>query len=167
MSVGKGRKILYVDPDLCTGCEVCESVCSFAHDGAYNPMNTRITRVRIEPVTNIAIGCQTCSDAACIGACPQKAITKKEPENFLIINENKCDGCGFCIRACPFGAITLHTKTNKAISCDLCTTTEYKEPQCVECCPKEAIRVAHLVEVSEDKRIVAVKKLMENLGKTL
>jgi carbon-monoxide dehydrogenase iron sulfur subunit len=161
------RKILLVDPDLCTGCEVCESVCSFAHDGIFNPLNARITRVRIEPITNIAIGCQTCQDAACIAACPQKALSKKEPESYLLVNNDKCDGCGFCIRACPFGAITLHTTTHKAISCDLCTSTEYNQPQCVEVCPKEAIRVATLVEVAEDKRIVAVKKLMTELGKVL
>ncbi len=162
-----GRKILLVDPDLCTGCEVCESICSAAHDGSFNPMNSRITRVRIEPITNVAIGCQTCQDAACIAACPQKAISKKEPEDYLIINNDKCDGCGFCIRACPFGAITIHTVTHKAISCDFCTSTEYTQPQCVEACPKEAIRVATLVEVAEDKRIVAVKKLMTELGKVL
>ncbi len=158
---------MLVDPDLCTGCEVCESVCSFAHDGIFNPLNARITRVRIEPITNIAIGCQTCQDAACIAACPQKALSKKEPESYLLVNNDKCDGCGFCIRACPFGAITLHTTTHKAISCDLCTSTEYNQPQCVEVCPKEAIRVATLVEVAEDKRIVAVKKLMTELGKVL
>ena len=162
-----GRKILLVDPDLCTGCEVCESICSFAHDGVFNPMNARITRVRIEPITNVAIGCQTCQDAACIAACPQKALSKKEPESYLIVNNDKCDGCGFCIRACPFGAITLHTDTHKAISCDLCTGTEYSQPQCAEMCPKEAIRVAYLEEVAEDKRITAVKKLMTELGKIL
>ncbi|MBW1814462.1 MAG: 4Fe-4S binding protein, partial [Deltaproteobacteria bacterium] len=51
---GKMHQFIIIDPDLCTGCETCESVCSFVHDGEFNPINTRIHRVRIEPVFNIA-----------------------------------------------------------------------------------------------------------------
>ncbi|MHA1782258.1 MAG: 4Fe-4S binding protein, partial [Promethearchaeota archaeon] len=49
------HQFIVVDPKLCTGCETCESVCSFVHYGEFNPILSRIHRVRIEPVFNIAL----------------------------------------------------------------------------------------------------------------
>ena len=72
----KFHRFIFVDPNLCTGCEICEAVCSFVHDGEFNPLNTRIHRVRIEPIVNIALSCQKCEDAPCIRACMENAIEK-------------------------------------------------------------------------------------------
>ncbi len=64
--VQKHDQFIVVNADLCTGCETCESVCSFVHDGEFNPINTRIHRIRIEPILNVALACQKCDDAPCI-----------------------------------------------------------------------------------------------------
>ena len=98
MSVKRKRvhQFIIVDPELCTGCETCESVCSFVHDGEFNPINTRIHRVRIEPIFNIALACQKCEDAPCIRSCPEKALDKDE-DGSIIVDSDKCNGCGFCI----------------------------------------------------------------------
>ena len=95
---GKMHQFIIIDPDLCTGCETCESVCSFVHDGEFNPINTRIHRVRIEPVFNIALACQKCEDAPCIRSCPEKALDKNEETGSIIVDDDKCNGCAFCIR---------------------------------------------------------------------
>ena len=170
MSSIKKKKIhqcLIVDPDLCTGCETCESVCSFVHDGVFNPINTRIHRVRVEPVFNIALACQKCEDAPCIRSCPEKALDKDE-EGSILVNDDKCIGCANCAKACDFGTITLHLVSQKALVCDLCEGMKEdfidpevgkKEPQCIVVCPKEAISLKTVEQIGEETRFDAVKRL--------
>ncbi len=160
---------IIVDPNLCSGCESCESICSFVHDGEFNPINTRIHRVRIEPVTNIALSCQKCEDAPCVKSCPEHALEKDDENGSILVDDDKCNGCGFCIRACDFGVITLHIESQKAIICDLCEGMKEdfidpevgkKEPQCIAVCPKEAISLKSVEQIGEETRIDAVKRLM-------
>ena len=168
----KFHQFIVVNADLCTGCETCESVCSFVHDGAFNPINTRIHRIRIEPVLNVALACQKCDDAPCIRACPEKALDKNPKDGSISVDEDKCNGCGFCVRACDFGVMTLHLSTMKALTCDLCESMKEefidpeigkKEPQCIAVCPKEAISLKNVVQIGESTRIEAAKKLFSDL----
>ncbi len=66
-------------------------------------------------------------EAPCVKACPQGAIYEVA-EGVLAIDYDKCDGCGKCAEACPYGAIVL--KEGKAFKCDLCLSL-FDEPQCV------------------------------------
>ena len=153
-------KIIYIDHDLCTGCEICEFVCSMTHEGSFNPYLSRIKAIRIEPVINWAIGCQFCTDAPCVNSCPRKALSKDEKTGIIILDEDKCTGCGFCVRACDFGAIQLSVKNGKPIVCDLCKDQE-DGPQCIIYCPKEAIKLTTLQSVAETSRRQTVKNLLE------
>ena len=168
----KFHQFIVVNADLCTGCETCESVCSFVHTGEFNPINSRIHRVRIEPILNIALACQKCDDAPCIRACPEKALTQDGVSGNIIIDNDKCNGCGFCIRACDFGVISLQLDSQKAITCDLCEGMKEefidpevgkKEPQCISVCPKEAISLKNVVQIGEETRIEAAKRLFAEL----
>jgi len=167
----KFHKFIVVDANLCTGCETCESVCSFCHDGEFNPINTRIHRIRIEPILNVALACQKCDEAPCIRSCPEHALDKDD-EGSIVVDEDKCNGCGFCVRACDFGVMSLHLDTMKALTCDLCEGMKEdfidpevgkKEPQCIAVCPKEAISLKNVVQISEGTRIEAAKKLFADL----
>lgn len=174
MSVKKNvHSFIIVDPNLCTGCETCESVCSFVHDGEFNPMNSRIHRVRIEPVLNVALACQKCDDPPCKISCPEHALDKAK-DGSIIIDDDKCNGCAFCIRACDFGVMSLHMVTQKAITCDLCEAMRdefidedsgKKEPQCILVCPKEAISLKDVEQIGEEKRIDSVKRLFTDILK--
>ncbi|GAB4316102.1 MAG: 4Fe-4S dicluster domain-containing protein [Promethearchaeota archaeon] len=157
------HEFIVVDPERCTGCEICETICSFAQEGVFNPLLSRIKRVRIEPIINIALACNKCEDPECVRACPQKALIKDEKTgNILLIDANKCDGCGFCIRACPFGAVSL-SLDGKSLICDLCEHTDYDEPQCIVWCPTECISLRTIDQLAEEKRIDAVKRLLSDL----
>ncbi|MHA1459166.1 MAG: 4Fe-4S dicluster domain-containing protein [Promethearchaeota archaeon] len=167
----KFHQFIVVDANLCTGCETCESVCSFVHDGEFNPINTRIHRIRIEPILNVALACQKCDEAPCIKSCPEHALDKDD-EGSIVVDEDKCNGCGFCVRACDFGVMSLHLSTMKALTCDLCEGMKEdfidpevgkKEPQCIAVCPKEAIALLNVVQIGEGTRIEAAKKLFSDL----
>jgi len=158
------QKVLVVDAAKCTGCEVCEFTCSMEKYGTFNPVHARIRAIRIEPVINMAIGCQFCLDAPCVNACPYKALEKVEKNGTIKVNDDKCVGCGFCIRACEFGAISFNLKTQKVIICDLCQDRQ-NGPACVEYCPKECIEHTTLEAFAQKSRKAAVGKLQESLAK--
>ncbi|NPA77090.1 MAG: Flp pilus assembly complex ATPase component [Candidatus Diapherotrites archaeon] len=73
--------------------------------------------------------CMHCDpkDAPCVQACPKGAIYEVS-DGILAIDYDKCDGCGKCVGACPYGAIEI--KAGKAFKCDLCLAL-FDEPQCV------------------------------------
>lgn len=167
----KHHQFIVVNADLCTGCETCESVCSFVHDGEFNPINTRIHRIRIEPILNVALACQKCEDAPCIRSCPEKAL-EHGLDASIVVDDDKCNGCGFCVRACDFGVMSLHIATQKALVCDLCENMKEdfidsevgkKEPQCIAVCPKEAISLKNVVQIGEETRIEAAKRLFSDM----
>jgi Fe-S-cluster-containing dehydrogenase component len=154
------HKILAVDPRRCVGCEICESVCSMVHDNEFNPINSRIQRVRIEPVVNNAMNCQICYEPDCVKGCQIRALSKDADTGRINIDYNKCDGCAACVRACPYGAIVIHSKNKKAIVCDFCENTPEKEPQCVAFCPKGAIFIEEIdADLNEDRLDTQMKIL--------
>lgn len=140
------RKFVSVDPSKCIGCGICEYACTVEKgEGILNPIRSRIRVVRMAPVFNFALSCRACEDPKCIKACPEHAITQSESTGLLSIDENKCNGCDWCVQACDYGGITIHADTGKAIACNLCEG----EPKCVEACPEEALEVVDSDEAAD------------------
>ena len=129
-----------VDIDKCTGCRVCEYACSMEKDGAFNPTRSRIRVVRSYPHTNAAITCRLCEDMPCVNACPRKALSRSEKNGSIRVDEEICDGCGWCVRSCKVGAMALDPKPTVRV-CDLCSQRE-AGPACIEWCPEEALGLA-------------------------
>jgi len=123
------------NPQKCNGCVVCEYACSLEKEKTFNPVKSRIRAVRLDPLSNIAMTCRTCEDAPCVAACPKDALSQSTEDGTITVNEEKCNGCGWCIQACKYGAITLHPDSLKAIVCDTCNG----EPVCVQWCPESAL----------------------------
>jgi TPP-dependent indolepyruvate ferredoxin oxidoreductase alpha subunit len=123
------------DPQKCVGCVVCEYACSMEKENVFNPSKSRIRAIRLDPLSNAAIACRACKDAPCVAACPEKALTQSLETGVVRVDEDKCNGCGWCIEACEYGAITLHPNKQKVIVCDVCDG----EPACVQFCPDGAL----------------------------
>ncbi|MCD6446200.1 4Fe-4S dicluster domain-containing protein [Candidatus Bathyarchaeota archaeon] len=158
------RKFVAADPEKCVGCQVCEYICSMTKEGAFNPLKSRIRVVRINQLINLAVTCRLCEDAPCVAACPRKALTQSEETGIILVDEDKCDGCGWCIEACDYGAIMLHPDKKKVFVCDLCQ--DLGEPQCVKWCPEEALDLVTADTLAQKARITAVKKLFQEALKT-
>jgi Fe-S-cluster-containing dehydrogenase component len=81
-----------------------------------------------------------------------------------MVNEAKCDGCGWCVPACPYGGIAVHPDKNSVLVCDLCDG----EPKCVEFCPEEALELVTGNEEANKKWMAAIERLsaeIERLSK--
>ena len=153
------RRFVSINPDKCTGCGLCEYVCSLEKNGFPNPALSRIRVIRLTPLFNTAMTCRFCNDPPCVRACPREALRQSEKGNLIIVYEEKCDGCGWCIQACPYGGLIIDPDKNVVAVCDLCGG----EPKCVEFCPEEALEIASNDEIA-DKAWVST---LENLPKEL
>lgn len=144
------RQYICCDPDKCTGCRICEFVCSVAKEGKFHQELSRIRVVQPTPTLVMSIACRFCENAPCITACPREALSMDEEAHIIKLDRARCAGCGWCIEACDFGAIGLDQTTKSVVMCDLCHGLP--RPRCVEMCPKEALSLSTSEVVSQKAR---------------
>jgi len=148
------QKMLFVDAKRCTGCRMCEVVCSASHGSGTNPAKSRIHVIKWEwEGLMIPMFCQQCKDAPCIVACPVKALYRDEEYGRVIVDTERCIGCKLCIAVCPFGGMGWDSEENRVIKCDFCDG----DPACVRFCSTQAIRFVDASEVSLEKKREVVK----------
>jgi len=153
-------KMVSCDPEKCTGCTVCEYICSLTKENAFSSQKSRIRTMRLHPLINISIACRLCTPAPCVTACPRDALTQSEQTGVIMVDDDKCDGCSWCIEACDYGAITLHPEKKVVRICDLCEK-EKDGPRCVKWCPEEALDFVTKEVLSQKARIAVTKKLFK------
>ena len=153
------HKFVSLEIDKCVGCRVCEYVCSMGKNKSYNPTRSRIRVLRIYPHTNAAINCRLCEDAPCVAACPRKALEQSAENGVILVNDELCNGCGWCIKVCDFGAIQIE-KNNVVRMCDLCGPRE-GGPACIEWCPEKALELTTTDILSQKARRDAIQKLAD------
>jgi Fe-S-cluster-containing hydrogenase component 2 len=128
------------DQEKCTGCRVCEAICSFVKEGEFNPTKSRgkvLLTVERQIRHSIRVSCLQCAEAMCMLVCPAGAISGSATTT-KIVDEDKCIGCKMCEIACPVGAIAVHSEKGTSLKCDLCPDLE--QPPCVEYCYTQALR---------------------------
>lgn len=125
--------------DLCSGCGLCQLACSFQLLGGYNPHRAliRITH-KSENLYHFPIVCSQCQNPYCANICPVKAIDRHPETGAMIVDHNKCIGCGLCAQYCPTGMVTIDPEIKKSVKCDLCNGN----PACVITCPTGALEIA-------------------------
>jgi len=150
------RKFVGTDFDKCTGCRVCELVCALEREKTFDPKLSRIRVLRLHELVNLPVTCRFCEDAICVRACPRGALTQSEETGVIMVDDAKCDLCGWCIESCKHGAIFLNQDKKTVMLCNLCDGT----PQCVEWCPENALSLMTQKEFDQKARKATVNKLI-------
>lgn len=93
--------------DRCIGCYACVVACKMCHGTRpgvnYNAVNTvEYGEGASAQRRYILTMCMHCDDAPCAAVCPTGA-TYKTAEGPVVIDYDKCIGCGACVDACPYG----------------------------------------------------------------
>ena len=101
------RPFIVCQPEKCTGCQLCEFACS-ARYGGYNPGKSEIRLVRRQPAAIMAIACRLCDEPTCMYACPRECISVSETTGIMLVDKDVCNGCGWCVEACEFGAVSIN-----------------------------------------------------------
>jgi formate dehydrogenase iron-sulfur subunit len=97
--------------------------------------------------------CKHCVTAPCQQACPTGAIIYNEFGN-VYIQPDICNGCAYCVAACPFGVVTRSTFDGHAHKCTLCYDRQRDGlvPACAKACPTESIQFGPVDELRERAR---------------
>jgi formate dehydrogenase iron-sulfur subunit len=92
--------------------------------------------------------CKHCVEAPCQQACPTGSIIRNEFDN-VYIQPDICNGCGYCVPACPYGVITQVPHDGRAFKCTLCYDRQRDglEPACAKACPTNSIMFGEVEEL--------------------
>ncbi|MFF5054642.1 4Fe-4S dicluster domain-containing protein [Micromonospora sp. NPDC000663] len=94
--------------------------------------------------------CKHCTHAACLDVCPTGSLFRTE-FGTVVVQEDICNGCGYCISACPYGVIDQRKGDGRAWKCTLCYDRlgAGMTPACAQACPTESIQYGPLEELRE------------------
>jgi formate dehydrogenase iron-sulfur subunit len=153
-----------IDVSKCIGCKACESAClewnnlreevGFNHGSYNNPLDLTpesLTVMRFTEWVNPETqnlewlirkdGCMHCEDPGCLKACPAPGAIVQYSNGIVDFDHDKCIGCGYCIKGCPFNIPRISKVDNKAYKCTLCSdrVAVGQGPACAKACPTQAI----------------------------
>jgi formate dehydrogenase iron-sulfur subunit len=164
LSSREGELGILYDASKCVGCRACQEACK---DWNKLPGETTDPQELYETPLDLSADtwtliklnksdqadwhffsyqCMHCTDAACVTVCPTGALFKDE-RGFTALDQEKCNGCGYCTQFCPYGVPHLKTESvltgkAKAAKCTFCQDRIWGGlggPSCVEACPVEAL----------------------------
>jgi formate dehydrogenase iron-sulfur subunit len=94
--------------------------------------------------------CKHCTSAACLDVCPTGALFRTE-FGTVVVQPDVCNGCGYCVPACPFGVIDQRKEDGRVWKCTLCydRLKEDMEPACAQACPTDSIQFGELSDLRE------------------
>ena len=160
----------FTDTSICIGCKACEVACkewngvpddgfewlgmSYDNTGGLGADTWRhvafIEQQRGDDLRWLMSSdvCKHCTHAGCLDVCPTGALFRTE-FGTVVVQEDVCNGCGYCIPACPFGVIDQRKGDGRAWKCRLCyeRLTDGLTPACAKACPTESIQFGELDEL--------------------
>jgi len=160
-------KAIMVTVEKCLACKSCEIACALAHskskvlEEAKQEQPKPRRRVTVEAVGEFGVPmqCRHCQDAPCIAVCPTGAIHRQQVDGPVLIEQEQCIGCKFCLVVCPFGVIDISAPDQvgggKAmVKCDLCIERikTGQQPACVQACPTKALKLVDEKNLAADRR---------------
>jgi formate dehydrogenase iron-sulfur subunit len=94
--------------------------------------------------------CKHCTHAACLDVCPTGSLFRTE-FGTVVVQEDICNGCGYCVPACPYGVIDQREDDGRVWKCTMCydRISGGMEPACAKACPTDSIQYGPLDELRE------------------
>ncbi|WNL44206.1 formate dehydrogenase subunit beta [Dyella sp. BiH032] len=172
-----------IDVSRCIGCKACQSACMEWNDlrpevghfeGSYeNPADlgpSVWTLMKFAEHENEQgnlewlirkDGCMHCEDPGCLKACPAPGAIVQYANGIVDFISDKCIGCGYCVKGCPFNIPRISKTDHKSYKCTLCSdrVSVGLEPACVKACPTGAIMFGSKTDMKHqaEERIVDLK----------
>jgi formate dehydrogenase iron-sulfur subunit len=168
----------FTDTSICIGCKACEVACkewndvpedglsllgsSYDNTGALGASTWRHVAFVEQPRTTLggiapdgsmrwlmsSDVCKHCTQAACLDVCPTGSLFRTE-FGTVVVQADICNGCGYCVPACPFGVIDQRKEDGRVWKCTLCydRLKADQTPACAQACPTQSIQFGILDEL--------------------
>jgi formate dehydrogenase iron-sulfur subunit len=175
---------MFTDVSLCIGCRACQVACkqwnqlpaeepewtgTYQNHAHFTDKSYRLVRfieqkdekggLRWHLMSDV---CKHCAQAGCLEACPTGAIYRTE-HGTVNINQDICNGCRYCVSACPFGVVAFDQDTGRASKCTFCNDRIHNGlgPACAKACPTESIQFGFRDDLAAKarKRVEDLKKM--------
>jgi len=146
---GKGKRYgMLIDLRRCVGCQACTVACSIENQPPLGQFRTTVNQYEVSDVAALAAPatffmlprlCNHCAEPACLDVCPTGATFQRD-DGIVVVNNEWCVACGYCVQACPYDARFINHETNAADKCTFCAHRLEAGllPACVETCVGEA-----------------------------
>jgi Fe-S-cluster-containing dehydrogenase component len=134
------RYAMGIQIDKCIGCANCvDEVIVECNEGGAGKFSTDLEEKDMLRSFFVPKLCNHCENPPCAQVCPVGA-TFKTDEGIVLVDDDRCIGCSYCVQACPYGARYMHPEKKTADKCTLCYHRIKKGllPACVEVCPTQA-----------------------------
>ncbi|HET6908167.1 MAG TPA: 4Fe-4S dicluster domain-containing protein [Mycobacteriales bacterium] len=174
------RMGFFTDTSICIGCKACEVACkewnsvpddgfnllgmSFDNTGMLGANSWRHvafieqSKPVAQPDAHVrwlmsSDVCKHCTHAGCLDVCPTGSLFRTE-FGTVVVQEDICNGCGYCVPACPYGVIDRREDDGRVWKCTLCYDRigDGLEPACAKACPTDSIQFGELDELRERAR---------------
>ncbi len=172
------RMGFFTDTSVCIGCKACEVACkewnavpedglalsgmSYDNTVGLGASTWRHVAFIEQPVPVAPDGaegvrwlmasdvCKHCTESGCLDVCPTGALFRTE-FGTVVVQDDVCNGCGYCVGACPFGVIARREEDGQAHKCTLCYDRlgAGMEPACAKACPTQSIQFGPVDELRE------------------
>jgi formate dehydrogenase iron-sulfur subunit len=165
------RMGFFTDTSVCIGCKACEVACK--EWNAIPAGGFELTGMSYDNTVELGAStwrhvafveqdsrwlmssdvCKHCTHAACLDVCPTGALFRTEFDT-VVVQEDVCNGCGYCVSACPYGVIDRREGDGRAWKCTMCYDRigAGLEPACAKVCPTDSIQYGPLDELRERAR---------------
>ena len=132
---------MLVDMRKCIGCQACTVSCSVENQPPIGQFRTTVLQYEVDQadrapaMVSLPRLCNHCDEPPCVPVCPVQA-TFQRTDGIVLVDNERCVGCGYCVQACPYDARFINHETQTA---DKCTFCEHRLeagllPACVESC---------------------------------
>ena len=133
---------MLVDMRKCIGCQACTVSCSVENQPPIGQFRTSVLQYEVDQPGSVMPAmvslprlCNHCDEPPCVPVCPVQA-TFQRTDGIVLVDNERCVGCGYCVQACPYDARFINHETNKADKCTFCAhrVDVGLLPACVETC---------------------------------
>lgn len=186
------RQHLYaylVDTHKCIGCGACVRACQVENhvpdhffrtwverylisetgesyvdspNGGLNGFEPVITGFQVTKAFFVPKMCNHCRKTPCVQVCPVGA-SYQTVDGLILVDQEHCIGCGYCVQACPYGSRFINPATRTADKCTWCyhRITKGMLPACVQACPVGARRFGDLKNAGDPvRKIITTERVM-------
>lgn len=157
------RYAFHINSAACSGCKTCQIACKDRNDLNQGQLWRRVYEIEggewhlegdawdKQPWSYfISMSCNHCSEPECVKACPTTAMHVNS-NGIVLVDHEKCMGCGYCSWACPYGAPRPDPISGQMTKCNFCydKISAGGIPSCVESCPMRALDFGTIEELKD------------------